>query len=110
SRVQYEQERIALKQVQAEVAVGKKRVAAFQRTMKSQLGSLKAELAEQQSNLTLRQRQMDALTVKAGIAGVLQKVAVQEGEQVDAGTKLAQVARQDQLLARLNVPEVQAKD
>jgi multidrug efflux pump subunit AcrA (membrane-fusion protein) len=48
--------------------------------------------------------------VKAGIAGVLQEVAVQEGAQVAAGANLARVAVPDVLIARLQVPEVQAKD
>jgi hypothetical protein len=41
---------------------------------------------------------------------VLQEVAVQEGAQVAIGVNLARVARPDQLIARLLVPEVQAKD
>jgi multidrug efflux pump subunit AcrA (membrane-fusion protein) len=41
---------------------------------------------------------------------VLQEVAVQEGAQVAAGANLARVARPDVLMARLQVPEVQAKD
>ena len=69
-----------------------------------------AALQQQRSNLELRQRQADALLVKAGIAGVLQEVAAQEGAQVAAGANLARVARPDVLIARLQVPEVQAKD
>jgi RND family efflux transporter MFP subunit len=78
--------------------------------MHAQMDAAKAQLAQQQSNLTLRQLQADALDVKAGIAGVLQQVAVQEGSQVAEGANLAQVARPDVLIARLQVPEVEAKD
>ena len=78
--------------------------------MKAQMDAVKAHLAQQQSNLQLRQRQADALDVTAGIDGVLQQVAVQEGAQVAACANLAQVARPDVLIARLKVPEVQAKD
>jgi RND family efflux transporter MFP subunit len=78
--------------------------------MKAQMAAVQAALQQQRSNLQLRQRQADALQVKAGIAGVLQEVAVQEGAQVAAGTNLARVARPDVLIARLQVPEVQAKD
>jgi RND family efflux transporter MFP subunit len=109
-RVQYEQGKIALEQFHKNVEIEKQRVAAFHNNMHAQIAAAQAALQQQQSNLQLRQRQADALDVKAGIAGVLQDVAVQEGAQVAAGANLARVARPDVLIARLQVPEVQAKD
>ncbi|GLQ99876.1 efflux RND transporter periplasmic adaptor subunit [Dyella mobilis] len=108
--VQYEQEQIALKQLQSHVQIEQQRVDAFAATMKAQMDAVRAQLLQQRSNLELRQRQADALNVKAGIAGVLQEIPVQEGAQVAAGANLARVARPDVLIARLQVPEVQAKD
>jgi HlyD family secretion protein len=108
--VQYEQEQIALKQMQSHVQIEQERVDAFAATMKAQMDAVRAQLQQQASNLQLRQRQADALNVKAGIAGVLQEIPVQEGAQVAAGANLARVARPDVLIARLQVPEVQAKD
>ena len=109
-RVEYEQGLIALKQLHERMQIEQQRVAAFAASMKAQIDAVQAALAQQQSNLQLRQRQADALQVKAGIAGVLQEVAVQEGAQVAAGANLARVAVPDVLIARLQVPEVQAKD
>jgi HlyD family secretion protein len=109
-RVQYEQGQIALKQLHEHVQIEQQRVAAFAASMKARLDAVQAAVVQQQSNLQLRRRQVDALQVKAGIAGVLQEVAVQEGAQVAAGANLARVARPDVLIARLQVPEVQAKD
>ncbi|MBD8881501.1 HlyD family efflux transporter periplasmic adaptor subunit [Rhodanobacter sp. 7MK24] len=109
-RVQYEQGQIALKQLNGRMQIEQQRVAAFAASMKAQIDAVRAALVQQQSNLQLRQRQADALQVKAGIAGVLQEVAVQEGAQVAAGANLARVAVPDVLIARLQVPEVQAKD
>jgi len=108
--VRFEQEQIALAQLQNRMRIEQERVKAFGGSMQAQLDAVKAKLQQQQSNLQLRQRQADALEVKAGIAGVLQEVAVQEGAQVAAGANLARVARTDVLIARLLVPEVQAKD
>ncbi|MGS0999448.1 efflux RND transporter periplasmic adaptor subunit [Rhodanobacter sp. UC4451_H18] len=108
--VRYEQEQIVLAQLKNRMQIEQQRVRAFGASMQAQLDAVKAQLAQQQSNLQLRQRQADALEVKAGIAGVLQEVAVQEGAQVAAGANLARVARTDVLIARLQVPEVQAKD
>lgn len=109
-RVQYEQGQIALKQLQQRMDIEQQRVAMFGGNMQAQLEAVQAKLLQQRSNLQLRQRQADALQVKAGIVGVLQEVAVQEGAQVAIGANLARVARPDQLMARLQVPEIQAKD
>ena len=109
-RVQYEQGRIALKQLLQRVQIERQRVAAFAGNMQAQMDAMQARVQQQRSNLHLRERQADALQVKAGIAGVLQEVAVQEGAQVAEGANLARVARPDVLRARLQVPEVQAKD
>jgi HlyD family secretion protein len=109
-RVQYEQEKIALDQLKDRAEVEQQRVQAFRTGITAQLAAVQAELQLQRSDLILRERQSAALDVRAGIAGVLQQVAVQEGQQVAAGTDLARVARGDALIARLRVPEVQAKD
>ncbi|WP_329741369.1 efflux RND transporter periplasmic adaptor subunit [Dyella sp. A6] len=109
-RVQYEQEQIVLKQLALRTGIERQRVTAFVDNMKAQMAAVQAALLQQRSNLALRQRQADALQVKAGIKGVLQDVPVQEGAQVAAGANLARVAVPDVLIARLQVPEVQAKD
>jgi HlyD family secretion protein len=108
--VTYRQGQIALAQLKNRMQIEQERVKAFGGSMQAQLDAVRAKLLQQQSNLQLRQRQADALEVTAGIAGVLQEVAVQEGAQVAAGANLARVARTDVLIARLQVPEVQAKD
>lgn len=109
-RVQYEQGQIAFKQQLKRMQIEQERLEGFPAFMKAQMASIEARVLQQRSALQLRQRQADALEVKAGIAGVLQEIAVQEGAQVAVGGNLARVARQDVLIARLQVPEAQAKD
>jgi HlyD family secretion protein len=48
--------------------------------------------------------------VRAGIAGVLQQVPVEEGQQLAAGANLARVAVPGALRAELRIAETQAKD
>ena len=57
-----------------------------------------------------RERQIDALKVRAGMVGVVQSIDVAEGKQVVAGTALALVAQAEPLQVLLSVPEAQAKD
>ncbi|WP_430387723.1 efflux RND transporter periplasmic adaptor subunit [Dyella sp. 20L07] len=108
--VLFEQSQIALKQLKYRVEINEQRVAAFAASTRAQQSAVEARLQQQRSNLELRQRQADRLQVRAGVAGVLQEVAVQEGAQVAEGANLARVAKPEILLARLRVPEVQAKD
>jgi HlyD family secretion protein len=79
--------------------------------------SIEARLAVQQSDLDqisavmrLKQRQFDELRVRAGLAGVLQLVPVEVGQQVGPGTNLARVANPSRLKAELKIAETQAKD
>jgi len=94
-----------------------KTVAIEQDKFKQAKASVDAQNAAQRSRVDnlaavyeLRKHQVDSLTVKAGLAGVLQEVPVQVGQRVTAGTTLARVARPDQLKAQLRIPETQAKD
>jgi len=80
-------------------------------------GSVDAQLAVQQlavermgTQVILKQSQVGALKVRAGIAGVLQLVPVEVGQQVAPGTNLARVADPGRLKAELKIPETQAKD
>lgn len=109
-RVQFEQGQIALEQLKVRMQIEEQRVDSFGANQKAQMDAVKARAQQQRSNLILRQRQADALDLKAGIAGVLQEVVVQEGAQVAEGTNVARVARPDVLIARLQVPAVQATD
>jgi HlyD family secretion protein len=79
--------------------------------------STRAQLAVQQSTvdqahavLQLKKQQKDELKVRAGIAGTLQVVPVEVGQQVAAGTNLCRVANPNRLKAEIKIAETQAKD
>lgn len=101
--VNAEQERMLL-------SLQKQRVAKFRETQRAQLEADRASLAQLEDTYALRQKQVDALSVRAGTDGIVQSVAVQEGAQVSAGANLARIARPGALRAELNVSETEAKD
>jgi HlyD family secretion protein len=79
--------------------------------------SSRAQLAVQQSSVDqarayhrLKQRQREELHVRAGLAGVLQLVPVDVGQQVAPGTNVARVANPGRLKAEIRIAETQAKD
>lgn len=110
SSIQYRQSQLKADQLQTRLRIERERAAKFRQNIDAQLAASRARKEQLLNTLALRQRQADSLAVRAGIAGVLQQVPVEEGQQVAAGVNLARVARPDVLMAELRIPETQAKD
>ncbi len=77
---------------------------------RARLDAKLAEVEQQRALHDLRAAQLDDLAVRAGIAGVVQEVPVEIGQQVAAGTMLARVAEPTVLQAELRVPATRARD
>jgi HlyD family secretion protein len=108
--VQYRRSLVALEQLRYRVDIEGQRVAEFRRNIAAQVAAAKARLDQLAAARDLRQRQVERLHVRAGIAGVLQQVPVEAGQQVAAGSNLARVARPGELMAELRIAETQTKD
>jgi HlyD family secretion protein len=81
-----------------------------QKTIVTQLAVQQAKVQQAEAILSLKQKEQDALSVRAGIAGVLVDLPHQVGEHVAIGTTLAKVVQTDQLKAALKIAETQARD
>jgi HlyD family secretion protein len=79
-------------------------------TVNAQISAQRAKLAQEQNAYERMQEQVEALHVRAGLAGVVQTVLFEEGAQVQPGQNIARVAKPEELMAELKVPETQAKD
>ena len=86
------------------------RLAVNGKTIGTQMAVQAAKVQQAQALLGLKQKQQAALSVRAGIAGVLVDLPLQVGEHVDPGTTLAKVVQPDQLKASLKIAETQARD
>lgn len=86
------------------------RLAVNNNTIATQMAVQTAKVQQAQALLALKEKQQGALSVRAGIAGVLTDVPHQVGERVTAGTTLAKVVQPDQLKASLKIAETQARD
>ncbi len=69
-----------------------------------------AKVDEMRALAELKQKQLDDLKVRAGIAGVLVDMPLQVGQHVQPGTMLAKVVQPEHLIASLKIPETQARD
>ena len=79
-------------------------------SVEAQLAAKRATVEQFRALYDLRRSQKAALTVRAGISGVLQEVPVEVGQEVTPGANLARVAQPDKLKAQLRIAETQAKD
>ena len=104
------QSRLDAEQLEARLTIAKKQLASRTESMRSRLAVQQAEVDQASALMTLKQRQVAELHVRAGVSGVLQLVPVEVGQQVAPGTNLARVADPALLKAELKIAETQAKD
>jgi HlyD family secretion protein len=88
----------------------KQRLTLNEKAIETQLAVQQTKVDQAKALLGLKQKQQDALSVRAGISGVLVELDHQVGEHVDTGTTLAKVVQPDQLKASLKIAETQARD
>ncbi len=90
--------------------IEQKRYAFAKDSTAPQLAVKEAEVDRVRAQAKLRHDELDALAVKAGMAGVLQVLPVEVGAQVQPGSNLARVADPTRLKAEIRIAETQAKD
>ena len=90
--------------------IEQKRYAFAQDSIKPQLAVQEAEVERLRSLSKLRHEELEALTVRASMTGVLSALPVEVGAQVQPGEKLARVADPLKLKAEVRIAETQAKD
>lgn len=88
----------------------KQRLTLNEKAIETQLAVQQTKVDQAKALLGLKQKQLDALSVRAGINGVLFEIDHQVGEHVEVGTTLAKVVQPDQLKASLKIAETQARD
>ena len=83
----------------------------------AQLAVQDAKVSQVRALLQLKRHQVEALKIRAGIDGVLQKLGdaaatttLQEGQQLGPGATVARVANPAKLKAKIKIAETQAKD
>lgn len=90
------------------------RLALSGRSISAQLEVQKGETTRLRKQYELKERQLESLKVRAGIAGVLQRLGdekpLQVGQQLAVGASIARIANSEKLKAQIKVGETQARD
>jgi HlyD family secretion protein len=91
-------------------SIAEKRYLFAKESTAPQLAVKQAEVDRLADQARLKRNEANALSVTAGMNGVLQVVPVEVGAEVQPGTNLARVADPTRLKAEVQIAETQAKD
>jgi len=97
-------------QLKQTLALEEQRLRNFRLKAKADLAAQDAQISEARAQLARAEQQVDALKVRAPIAGVLQESELTNGQQVTVGQSLARVSDARSLYAELHIPEQQARE
>jgi HlyD family secretion protein len=81
-----------------------------QKSIDAQLGELQAKVDQMRTLYDLKEKQLDALKVRAKIDGILVDLPLQVGQHVLPGAMLAKIVQPNHLMAQLKIAETQARD
>jgi HlyD family secretion protein len=101
---------VAADDAKTQYQIAQKRYDFAKESVAPQLAVQEALVDQARSQALLRRDDAEHLQVRAGMAGVLQLLPVDVGQQVDTGTNLARVANPTKLKAVIQIAETQAKD
>lgn len=109
------QSRAKAEQLATLLEIEKDRVKIGANAAAAQIVSQEEKIAQLDAGYELKHRQLEALKVRAGVDGVLQRLGnadnpLQVGQQLVAGTPVARVADPTRLKAEIKIAETQAKD
>jgi len=107
---QYNEAVLREKKLSLQLEIAEFELKQLPRLQESLLNVEKAKVEQQWLQVSLLEEQVALLSVRAEINGILQSIAVEEGQEISPGTELARVADQNSLKAELRVQESQAKD
>ena len=110
SKLDYEKTKLETKQTNQRWQIEQQREQKMQENVAAQRNALAARINKMQKTLQSMEEQVGNLTITASIDSVVQDVAIEAGQQVVMGTNLAKLARQDELIAELQIPELAIRD
>ena len=108
SKIELQRAKLAVKQESRRLGFEKKKYKQFIEMQGHQLTQRDITITQQQAQVALLEQQLDDMKVKAGIKGSLQTLEIELGQSVQLGQSLAKVGSDEELIARLRLPQNQA--
>jgi len=110
SKLDFKRTQLSVKHQKQRWLAQKKRTQKMIDNMNANKIAQKARLELTVSNYQRVQQQVDDLTVKSSMAGIVQKTDLVLGQQLAMGASVATIANKDSLFAELQVQELQIQD
>jgi HlyD family secretion protein len=110
SDIEYKKSQLEVRQLEQMYQLDSARFTKTEENMKSLLAVRAARVDQATQELQRTEERVRALEVLARMDGVIQNIGVEVGQQLQPGTEIGRIARQDLLYAELSVPERQASD
>lgn len=110
SKITVEQSRLTVEQHRQRMASQRERMASMQDNLAATIAANEARSLKLEKSKNIIQQQIEDLTIRAGIDGVVQTMKLELGQRVTAGTEAGRVTPPDSLIAMLDVQDFQVKD
>lgn len=109
SRISFEKTVQTERQLAQRIALSRGGMVQLEQLQRESLAVQEEQVGQKRANLDLAQDQLDRLTVRAGMDGVLQKLPVEVGQSLPPGEQVALVGSATDLVALIKVPQGQAQ-
>ena len=110
SKLDYEKTRLETIQHEQRWRINQKRFVKMQENLSAQNNARTARLNKMGKILERIQQQIADLNVYASMDSVIQEIPLELGQQIPQGSNIAKLARQDSLIAELQISELQIRD
>jgi len=107
SKIDFKASKLDERQLVRQLALEQERLAQLKELHQENLTISQNKIAQQHGQIEVLTQRSDRLTVRAGMAGVLQEMPLSMGESVTLGQQLALVGSMNDLIANLTVPQSQ---
>ncbi|ATC96343.1 HlyD family secretion protein [Pseudoalteromonas tunicata] len=105
AKIDLERSELKLAQLNKQLERNRFRLASFIKMQQLEKQQQHMRLVAEQQSVANLAAKMAALTIKAGIAGTLEKLDIELGQYVNAGQTLAKVGSSTDLIAKIRIPQ-----
>lgn len=110
SRIDHERSKLATKQFLTRWNIEKQRLVKLKENKQAQIEASAARFNSMQKSYARAQQQVESLNIMANLDGILQDMPLEAGQQVSIGDNIAKLAGEDDLIAELQISELQVRD
>ena len=110
SRLDYERTQLTVQKYLQRWEMQQQRVIKSEESMLATAEAEQARLAQTENELQKVRDQVANLKIRAGVEGIVQEMELELGQQITRGDNITRIARPDQLVAEVQIQELQVND